>query len=366
MSVFNGTCLQRSSVLFRNKDQANRETVIRTLISIIGVTALYGLSWLFGAFTIQGASEAFQILFTIFTSLQGFFIFLFFCVFGREARELWLKVLCRGKKIPGTTRATQPTVRRQIPTTLQRPSQPSTMTSRLRSDPSTSNLNTASLSSSTCLRSSVFSESEATHEVSTVEANPTALRLEALEEESQLDESQSAPKSNILSETENMATVQANPMAFCHEKLEKENVSHQVVENADKLKEEKRIDESQFALQPSTFRESEETSTVEANLMALRLEALEKGSQIDESQSKKRGSSSSAEDLGTIIDEQHQQDYRSSQPTPEMSDHNPLHLPVLVRRSSTIRHHIETAQLRFSGDEEDSDSEVVANPNAEV
>ena len=352
-----------------NKGQADRETVIRTLISIIGVTALYGLSWLFGAFTIQGASEAFQILFTIFTSLQGFFIFLFFCVFGREARELWLKVLCCGKKIPGTTQSTQPTVRRQIPTTLQRPSQPSTMTSRLRSDPSTSNLNMASLSSSTCLRSSVFSESEATHEVSTVEANPTALRLEALEEESQLDESQSAPQSNILSETENMATVQANPMAFCHEKLEKENVPHQVVENADKLKEENKIDESQFALQSSTFRESEEMSTVEANLMALRLEALEKGSQIDESQSKKRGSSfscSSAEDLGTIIDEQHQHDYRSSQPTPEMSNHSALHLPVLVRRSSTIRHHIETAQLRFSGDEDDSDSEVVANPNAEV
>ena len=202
-----------------------------------------------------------------------------------------------------------------------------------------------------------------------MEANPTALRLEALEEESQLDESQSAPQSNILSETENMATVQANPMAFCHEKLEKENVPHQVVENADKLKEENKIDESQFALQSSTFRESEEMSTVEANLMALRLEALEKGSQIDESQSKKRGSSfscSSAEDLGTIIDEQHQHDYRSSQPTPEMSNHSALHLPVLVRRSSTIRHHIETAQLRFSGDEDDSDSEVVANPNAEV
>ena len=157
-------------------------------------------------------------------------------------------------------------------------------------------------------------------------------------------------------------------MAFCHEKLEKENVPHQVVENADKLKEENKIDELQFALQSSTFRESEEMSTVEANPMALRLEALEKGSQIDESQSKKRGSSfscSSAEDLGTNIDEQHQHDYRSSRPTSEMSDHNALHLPVLVRRSSTIRHHIETAQLRFSGDD-DSDSEVVANPNAEV
>ena len=29
----------------------------------------------------------------------------------------------------------------------------------------------------------------------------------------------------------------------------------------------------------------------------------------------------------------------------------------------TTRHHVETAQLRFSGDDDDSDSEVVANPN---
>ena len=358
-----------------SKDQANRPIVIRTLISITGVTALYGLTWLFGAFTIRDASLVFQILFTIFTSLQGFFIFLFFCVFGREARELWLQVLCCGKKIPGITPRTQPTTRRQIPTTLQRPSQPSTMTSGLRSGPPTSNLNTASLSSSTCLRSSVFSESETTQEVSTVEANPTALRLEALEEESQLDEPQSTLQSNMSSENENMATVQENPMAFHQEELEKENLP-QVVEIADEksnLKEESKIDESQFAIQSSTFSESEEMSTVEANPMALQVEALEEGSRIDESQfvrSEKRESSiphSSAEDLDTIVDEQqHQYDYRSSQPTAEVSGHNALHLPVLVRQSSTTRHHVETAQLRFSGDEDEGDSEVVANPNAEV
>ena len=207
-----------------------------------------------------------------------------------------------------------------------------------------------------------------------MEANLKALRLEALEEESQLDEPQSIPRSNMHSESENMATVQANPMAFHQEELEKENLP-QVVESSVKksnLKEESTIDESRFAIQSTTFSESEEMSTVEANPMALQLEALEEGSRIDESQfvkSKKRGSSfshSSAEDSGTIIDEQHQHNNRSFQPTAEVSDHNGLHLPVLVRRSSTTRHHVETAQLRFSGDEDDSDSEVVANPNAEV
>ena len=208
-----------------------------------------------------------------------------------------------------------------------------------------------------------------------MEANLKALRLEALEEESQLDEPQSIPRSNMHSENENMATVQENPMAFHQEELEEENIP-QVVENSDKksnLTEENKIDESQFAIQSSTFSESEGMSTVETNPMVLQLEALEEGSQIGESQfvrSEKRESSiphSPAEDSGKIIDEQqHQHDYRSSQPTTEVSDHNALHLPVLVRQSSTSRHHAETGQLRFSGDEDDSDSEVVANPNAEV
>ena len=269
------------------KDQANRQTVIRTFISIIGVTALYGLTWLLGAFTIQGASETFQILFTIFTSLQGFFIFLFFCVFGREARELWLQVLCCGKKIPekiaGTTPLTQPTVKRKIQTTIQRPSQPRVMTSGLRSDPPTSNLNMALLSSSSCLQSSVFGKSEATQvctttsseEILMIEANPMALQLEALEERSQIDDLQ-----------------------FIKSKIRESSFSH-----------------------------------------------------------------ASAEESGVVTDEQHQHDNRSSQPTAEVSA---LHLPVLVRRSSTTHHHIETAQLRFSDDEDDSDSEVIANPNAEV
>ena len=36
-----------------------------------------------------------------------------------------------------------------------------------------------------------------------------------------------------------------------------------------------------------------------------------------------------------------------------------------MRRSSTVRHHVEVAELSFSGNEDDSDSEVFANPNSE-
>ena len=147
-------------------------------------------------------------------------------------------------------------------------------------------------------KSSLVSESETSQGVSTVEENSTALRLEVLEEEGQLDDSLSAMQSNVFSKNENTATVQANPMALQLETLKEGdeiNIQHS---NADR---------------DSTFSQS---STEESG--------------IDQSNN------------------------GSSPPTAE----------VLVRRSSTVCHHVETAQLRFD-DEDDSDSEVVANPNAE-
>ena len=83
----------------RKNESLNSKTLIRLMMSIAGVMFLFGLSWLFGALTItvQGVRIAFQILFAIFTSLQGFFIFLFFCVFSQEARELWKESLSCGR-----------------------------------------------------------------------------------------------------------------------------------------------------------------------------------------------------------------------------------------------------------------------------
>ena len=70
-------------------------------MSIASVMFLFGLTWLFGALTVTGfgdskASTAFQVLFVILNAFQGFFIFLFFCVFSKDARDSWLELLSCG------------------------------------------------------------------------------------------------------------------------------------------------------------------------------------------------------------------------------------------------------------------------------
>ena len=74
-------------------DKLDRKTAFRLLSGIFGITSFLGLTWLFGAFTIADASFAFQLLFTIFNTLQGFFIFVFFCVLNNDTQEAWVGFL---------------------------------------------------------------------------------------------------------------------------------------------------------------------------------------------------------------------------------------------------------------------------------
>ena len=83
------------------KDKSvDKKSIIRLLISIGGVMFLFGLTWLFAILTFQspqGVRETFQILFTVFNSLQGFFIFLFICVISSDARDEWKRVFSCAK-----------------------------------------------------------------------------------------------------------------------------------------------------------------------------------------------------------------------------------------------------------------------------
>ena len=92
-----------------SKDAKKYKNTFRTLIRIVSIMAMFGLSWLFGAFTINHASIVFSWLFVIFNSLQGFVLFLFFCVIGKDAREEWKNLFTCGRykkrKLRGNTRS---------------------------------------------------------------------------------------------------------------------------------------------------------------------------------------------------------------------------------------------------------------------
>ena len=84
--------------LTRKNESVKTKTILRFLTSVMGVMFLFGISWLFAALTVtvQGIRLPAQVIFAIFNSLQGFFIFVFFCVLSREARESWKEVLSFG------------------------------------------------------------------------------------------------------------------------------------------------------------------------------------------------------------------------------------------------------------------------------
>ena len=83
----------------RKKKTVEKKTIVRLLFSISGVMFLFGLTWLFAILTVSvpGLREAGITLFTISNSLQGFFIFIFFCVVNEDARKSWKELFSRGK-----------------------------------------------------------------------------------------------------------------------------------------------------------------------------------------------------------------------------------------------------------------------------
>lgn len=82
------------SRLERTKEKLKAKTVFRVITSLVGVMILFGLTWLFAAFTVtidnnEIVRTVFQVLFVICASFQGFFIFLFFCILDQKARNAW-------------------------------------------------------------------------------------------------------------------------------------------------------------------------------------------------------------------------------------------------------------------------------------
>ncbi|XP_055728701.1 adhesion G-protein coupled receptor G6-like isoform X3 [Salvelinus fontinalis] len=114
--VFYVTCVGYFSVLFllnvamfivvmiqicgRNGKRSNhtlREEMLRNLRSVISLTFLLGMTWGFAFFAWGPVNLAFMYLFSIFNSLQGFFIFIFHCALKENVQKQWRRYLCFGR-----------------------------------------------------------------------------------------------------------------------------------------------------------------------------------------------------------------------------------------------------------------------------
>ena len=89
----------------RKQETVSTRTILRMMFSISGVMFLFGLTWLFAIllFTVIELQNVSQYLFTIFNSLQGFFIFAFILnteLSGwimEESIGMWLKAKVKFK-----------------------------------------------------------------------------------------------------------------------------------------------------------------------------------------------------------------------------------------------------------------------------
>ena len=79
------TFMKKSSV---RKDK-NMEGIAKVRIAA-GCSIIMGITWIIGLFAVADLKFAVQVLFCVFNSLQGFFIFIFYCVRNQDIRKKWL------------------------------------------------------------------------------------------------------------------------------------------------------------------------------------------------------------------------------------------------------------------------------------
>ncbi|CAG2222329.1 ADGRG6 [Mytilus edulis] len=89
----------------------NKSSISQRLKGAIALIVLLGLTWAFAIFSIDGGGIVFQYLFTIFNSLQGLFIFIFYCLLKTEAQQAWKRKFGRAPpKYSGPTMSKERTI----------------------------------------------------------------------------------------------------------------------------------------------------------------------------------------------------------------------------------------------------------------
>ena len=78
---------KKSEVLSKQKLAAGKKLRI-----VFTCSVLMGTTWVLGVFAFGELTFTFQLLFTIFNSLQGTFIFIFYCLLNKDAQNEWKRV----------------------------------------------------------------------------------------------------------------------------------------------------------------------------------------------------------------------------------------------------------------------------------
>nr|XP_056717777.1 adhesion G-protein coupled receptor G2 [Euleptes europaea] len=97
ISMFIVVLIQLCRIKKKKQLGAQRKTSIQDLRSVAGLTFLLGITWGFAFFAWGPVNLVFMYLFAIFNTLQGFFIFIFYCVVKENVRKQWRRYLCCGK-----------------------------------------------------------------------------------------------------------------------------------------------------------------------------------------------------------------------------------------------------------------------------
>ena len=102
-------------VLLRHLRKRSNEKAgsLKLMANITGIAFLFGLTWLFGALTVVNFNQAFQILFSLANSFQGFLIFIFFCVLNSDVRLAWAQKILGKHLAPQMSAGTTSAVTKQ-------------------------------------------------------------------------------------------------------------------------------------------------------------------------------------------------------------------------------------------------------------
>ena len=78
----------------------NRSAMMQRMKQAVGIMIVVGLTWIFGALAISGVRLVFNYIFVFFNSIQGFCIFLFYCLSQKNVRVCWKALLtCKLKTL---------------------------------------------------------------------------------------------------------------------------------------------------------------------------------------------------------------------------------------------------------------------------